>query len=83
MGWSARDLGSRSNTSFNTILRFERGETQNPNPSVALALVRAFEQAGVTFAEPTRETSPSHVAQVREVKLDDGSKIFFSKRGDS
>jgi transcriptional regulator with XRE-family HTH domain len=52
LSWSQNELGQRARVDQKTIADFERG-TRNPHPRTIEALVKALEDAGVVFVEPT------------------------------
>jgi transcriptional regulator with XRE-family HTH domain len=50
LGWSLDDLAAKAGVNRKTILYFERAETM-PRVGSLKAIRRAFERAGVRFAE--------------------------------
>lgn len=50
MDWSQGDLSKRANIGLSTIRQFENG-LRTPITNNLLAMRRAFEEAGITFAE--------------------------------
>ncbi len=52
LGWPQHTLASQSKVDQKTITDFERGVT-SPHPRTLEALVKAFEEAGVVFQEPS------------------------------
>lgn len=50
LGWSLNELAAAAGVNRKTVLRFEQGES-TPRGANAEAIRRAFEAAGVRFAE--------------------------------
>ncbi len=69
LGWSQKELSSRTNITAEAINRIERGEIENPRVSTIEAIKQIFEENGIEFLDQSGVRFKSN--KIREISGED------------